>query len=180
MCLEQKLGAWGVRYRKSSECYYVRATKDLGKRSFKYFSRKKTAPREIFGPHESKTTPGRTAYYRHSAFEGKFLTFNENWFLEINPTYVFTSNGVSESRFASDRLSGIKKLEKNDAVLGQVIMWSRFLKQRSLFKREYAFLKFGNILKFDCEQHIPDESWLFRSDPDAELFDEDIEDGLFT
>lgn len=174
-CLDQKLRAWGVRYRKASECYCVRSTEDLAERTFTYQSRRQRTIRTIFGPHASKTTEGRIAYYRHSAFGGQFLCFNEKWFLEINPTYVFTSDGLRESRFAADRLSGIKRLEKNDAVLGQVIMWARFLKQRSLYKREYPFLKFGKLANFDFEQNIDDDAWMSRKDPDPEMLEEEPE-----
>lgn len=182
ICLDKKLRAWSVSYRRESDCYCVWATRDLNRRTFVYRSKKHKTTREIFGPYESKTTEGRIAYYRHSAFEGRFLYFSEQWYLEINPTYVFTTNGYNESKYAADRLAGIKRLEKNDAVLGQVIMWERFLTSPpTFFKPEYPFLKFGKLVTFDCKQHIDDNAWILRHDSDVENLEEDnkVNLGLF-
>jgi len=183
ICLNKKLRAWRVSYRRESDCYCVWATRSLKLRTYIYRSRKHKTTREMFGPYESKTTEGRIAYYRHSAFVGRFLYFGEQWYLEINPTYVFTSNGYNESKYAAERLAGIKRLEKNDAVLGQVIMWGRFLaRPATFFQAEYPFLRFGKLVTFDCEQHINDKTWLHRHDSDAENLEEDnkIAAGLFS
>lgn len=181
-CLNTKLRASAASYRRESDCYCVWATRDLTRRIFTYRSRRQKTSRETFGPYESKRTEGRIAYYRHSAFEGRFLRFNEQWYLQINPTYVFTTNGYNESKYAGERLAGIKRLEKNDAVLGQLITWTRFLTQPpTFFKPEYPFLKFGKLVTFDCEHHIDDKAWLLRRDPDTEGMEKDIADnwGLF-
>ncbi|MHC4477991.1 MAG: DUF4365 domain-containing protein [Planctomycetota bacterium] len=181
-CLNSKLRAWAASYRRESDCYCVWATKDLTRRIFTYRSKKQKTSRDTFVPYKSKTTEGRIAYYRHSAFEGRFLRFDEQWYLEINPTYVFTSNGYNESRYAAERLAGIKRLEKNDAVLGQLIMWQRFLtRHATFFKPEYPFLRLGKLVTFDCEQHIDDGAWVRRQDPDVENIgqDNEVECGLF-
>jgi len=178
-CLDRKLRVWAASYRRESGCYCVWATRDLRRRIFTYHSKRQKTSRETFGPYESKTTEGRIAYYRHSAFEGRFLRFGEKWYLEINPTYVFTTNGYNESKYAAERLAGIKRLEKNDAVLGQLIMWARFLTPPpTFFKPEYPFLKFDKLVTFDCEQHIDDKAWLLRPDSDVENLEEDNEVSL--
>lgn len=173
-CLDTRLRKHGCSYNKKYECYYIWATRGLTTREFSYKSHKQKAKREVFGPYGSKTAEGRIAYYRHSAFEGHFLRIDKKWFLEINPTYVFTFDGYSESKYFADRLSTIKRLEKNDAVVGQVIMWSRFLTQGStLFKPEYKLLRFGKLLIFETDCPINDKIWLERRDPEVEEISED-------
>ena len=78
--------------------------------------------------------------------------------------------GYNESKFAAERLSGIKRKELNEAVRGQVIMWSRFLTQKgTLFRPEYEMLKFQKLLLLKTECSIMDDIWLERKDPDAEV-----------
>lgn len=176
-CLDTRLRKHACSYNKQYDCYCIWAPKDLQKREFSYRSYSQRTKREVFTPYESRTTEGRIAYYRHSAFMGNFLKIENKWYLEINPTYVFTSNGYNKSRYAAERLSNIKLLERNDAVCGQVIMWSRFLTQRgNLFKADYKMLKFRKLLKLTTNCSINDRAWLERGDSDAEEVSEEDSD----
>jgi len=180
-CLDKRLRKHGCSYNKQYGCYFIWATQNLQKTEFSYRSHTQKTTREIFAPYESKTTKGRIAYCRHSAFIGHFLRIENKWYLEINPTYVFTSDGHNQSRYAAERLSNIKLLERNDAVCGQVIMWSRFLTQRgTLFKADYKMLEFSKLLQIMTNCSINDKAWLERCDSDAEEVSEDDHDvGLF-
>jgi hypothetical protein len=180
-CLESRLRRHYCSYRKQSECYCIWATKDKSARYFKYASRLNETGREIFGPHESKKIEGRIAYYRHSAFIGHFKRIEQKWYLEINPTYVFTSDGFQESNYSAERLSTMRRIERNDAVFGQVIMWSRFLTQTgNLFRPQYDMLKFGKLLQLKTDSSVDEELWLERRDTDAENhLEEDIGMELF-
>jgi hypothetical protein len=180
-CLNTRLRRHACSYTKKYDCYCIWATRDLKAREFSYLSQNKRTKREMFGPYESKTTEGRIAYYRHSAFAGRFVRIENEWYLEINPTYVFTSDGYTQSRYAAERLSKIKRLERNDAVRGQIITWCRFLTQRgTLFEPDYGMLKFGRLLRLKTSCSINDKQWLERSDLDAEVISEEDEDmGLF-
>ena len=71
-------------------------------------------------------------------------------------------------RFEKEHLSGIKRLEKNPAVLGQLIMWAEFLitpAQGELFVASYPFLQFDRLEEFETEVGIDDKTWL-RSEDD--------------
>ncbi len=169
-CLDTRLRRHGCSYSNKYNCYHIWATKNLKSKQFRYRSRKQRTSREMFGPYASKTTEGRIAYYRHSAFEGYFLRIENKWYLEINPTYVFTSDGYNKSKYAAERLSGIKRMELNDAVRGQVIMWYRFLTQKStLFRSEYEMLRFQKLLLLKTDCSIKDDIWLARKGTDAEV-----------
>ena len=112
--------------------------------------------------HLSKDPAKETAYFRHSAFIARFQRFANDWYLEITPTYHFTSDGYREDRFAGEHLKKIKELENNGAVMGQFVMWRFYLMDRTssdMFAGEYPFLKFGLAKDFSVEWGVPDKLW---------------------
>jgi hypothetical protein len=104
------------------------------------------------------------SYYRHSACEGQFVQYGESWYLQITPTYHFTRDGERTSKYAADLMAGIKRLETNHAVHGQLIMWAHVLTERSLFDIEPQFLEFGSLIGFELDVGIDDEAWLKDED----------------
>jgi hypothetical protein len=56
---------------------------------------------------------GETRYVRHLGFEPRFVSFGDQWFLEITPTYHFTRDGREPDRFAAEHRSGIKRIERH-------------------------------------------------------------------
>jgi len=86
------------------------------------------------------------------------------WYLQITPNYHFTRDGDRLSRFAPDLLSGIKRLETNQAVHGQVVMWAHLLTERDLFDTGPRFLDFASLLEFPLEVGIDDDAWLKDED----------------
>ncbi len=100
-------------------------------------------------------------YYRHSACQGQFRLFGQTWYLEITPTYFFTWDGHHLDGSYEERLKGIKRLERNGAVAGQLVMWaSIFAKPDGLFTAPYRFLEFGSLSRFRVDFGIDDEAWL--------------------
>src|SRR5262249_46576280 len=89
----------------------------------------------------------------------------EGWYLEITPTYRYTSDGYSIYRFYEDQLKGIKRFEDNPAVLGQIVMWTSILKQaRDMFDLTDPFLEFGELKIFELDAGLYDEHWLKNED----------------
>lgn len=167
-CLRDMLAPHDVVYDKRLDIFYFKATRNLTPRRLSYPSLKQLADKTVFGPHESKTTAGHVAYYRHSAFRGMFRRFDDTWFLELTPTYYFSSDGRQESRFAAERTSGIKRLERNRAVLGQLLMWTECLTQGpTLFRPGYSFLAFSCPERFHLDAGVDDADWLRHEDDDA-------------
>ena len=164
--LNQSLGEFlyrcYVRFDRSLGIYYFSATPDLSSRKFRYRSRAHWTSRVVFKGYPSTKDPTRMKYYRHSAFEGQFFRFDDTWFLRVRPTYHFTRDGRQRSKYAGDNLAGIKRLENNQAVHGQTVMWAEFLRQeRSLFEQdEPSFLGFGEPLSFQVEAGVDDAVWI--------------------
>ncbi|MCB2160511.1 DUF4365 domain-containing protein [bacterium] len=176
MCLKEKLYPQ-MRYSDRKDCFYFSATKNLSNRKISYSSTKGgVVTRTVFKGYKNKKDPTRIAYYRHSAFEGNFKFYDRNWYLEITPTYYFTRDGIRIDRWYEDRLKTIKQLEKNPAVLGQVMMWQDYLSRpNDMFSKKYPFLEFGKLKKFQVGIGLYDNDWL---QTETERERKDIQPGL--
>jgi hypothetical protein len=114
-CLSAKAYALGLRYDKDYRCHYFKATNDLSDLKLGYKSLTNDTTRTVFRGYPKKSNPKEIAYYRHSAFEGRFKRFEDAWSLEITPTYHFTRDGRWPSAFYDDKLTGIKQLARRRA-----------------------------------------------------------------
>ncbi len=175
-CLGAKAYSLGLRYEKDHRCHYFKATKKLGDRRLSYKSVVNETARTVFKRYAKKGDPSETAYYRHSAFEGRFKRFEGTWYLEITPTYHFTRDGYRPSAFYEDKLTGIKQLETNQALLGQTVMWAEYLsRDGDLFEPKYPLLEFDGLATFELAAGIDEDAW--RKDDEAGD-EEDAPEGL--
>jgi hypothetical protein len=175
-CLSAKAYALGLRYDKDHHCHYFKATNDLSDLKLGYKSLVNETARTVFRRYPKKGNREETAYYRHSAFEGRFKRFDDAWYLEITPTYHFTGDGQWPSAFYEDNLTGIKQLETNQAVLGQTAMWAEYLsRDGNLLEPQYPMLRFEGLVKVELGAGIEDEAWLAR---DKEGGEDESSDGL--
>jgi len=172
--LQAQLREDGILFSKLNGFFYHRASDDLSDVRRSYMSRRNEASRDVFKRYQSKLDPDKTSYYRHSAFVGQFLQLDGNWFLQITPTYRFTHDGKNDSRFSADALSGIKRLEKNQAVHGQVVMWGALLQAENLFNQG-NLLKFLPLMKFETQSGFDDSDWRKREDEEKQMSMEDVE-----
>lgn len=111
--------------------------------------------------YDKKLKEERLSYIRHHAFRPGFRRIDGRWYLEIEPDYLFTSDGRRESRRAAEYLSGIKRLDRNLAVIGHLRMWAHLLtRPPSLLAAEPPLLTFGELVTVDVSPGIDDELWL--------------------
>ena len=173
-CFRAKTRTLDLWYERDRHFYYFKATKKLSERKLSYKSLVKETTRVVFKRYPKKSNPEETSYYRHSAFEGRFKRFDGTWYLEITPTYHFTRDGWEPSAFYEDKLTGIKQLETNQALLGQTIMWAEFLKDGgSLFESRYPLLGFDELAKFDIAAGIDEAAWLEDDETSTENSSDD-------
>lgn len=160
-CLSQRLKALGLRYDQSREAYYYEASPDLTEIQVPYASVKVQTSRTVFKKYKSRSG---FEYYRHTAFEPRFRRYDGEWYLSITPTYHFTEDGQKRLRFYESKLKGIKALEKNSAVLGQVVFFASVLTDplHTLFNTQpdYPHLGFDGLKRLAIEYGIDDASWL--------------------
>lgn len=152
-----------VRYWPKEDCYAI-----TGKpRKLSYQSLKRPSKITVVSQFKKDAADGRHfEWYRHLALRTQFRCLEGNWFLEITPTYRFTSDGSTLDRLHLDRLKGIKRIEGNRAVLSSVLFWADYLRPKTnLFNGTPPPLQFGSLATFDSGVGIVDQEWL-SDDPD--------------
>jgi Domain of unknown function (DUF4365) len=178
-CLSQKLRGERINFNKVRDCYYFLADGENNipvVRILKEMSLVRSATKTVVMARMSKKNPGHVSYWRHLALEPQFILLDGIWHLQITPTYLFTFDGHRLSRFAEDNLKGIKKLEKNNAVLRNVLTWANFLQPKTdWFANRYEMLKFGPLLKSEVAAGIIDQEWLNHAeDEEADALRTDL------
>ena len=119
-----------VRWWQQLSCYMFAAGLNRAPVKKRYRSLKQDAEITVVSKYDSTNKNGvKLDFLRHLAFRGQFRLFDDQWYLEITPTYVFTWDGKSQYRFHENSLSGIKRLEGNRAVLSSLLLWADTLAQ---------------------------------------------------
>lgn len=112
-------------------------------------------------------TSGKSRYIRHLAFGGYFERLAGKWYVEITPSYVFTSDSVQPYRYEADLLSGIKLLDHNNTLLSQLHLSVDLLPRKAdLVHSDYPFLRFGELLDVCTPCGVNDKEWLSHEDLD--------------
>jgi hypothetical protein len=176
-CLRSFAGKIGMRYSREDDALYFKKTSDLSPRVRRYRSRQQRAERVVFREYRSKTDPSKIFYYRHVGFEPRFRHFDGRWCLEINPTYLFTSDGENTHPYHEEYLAKIKSIEGSGAVGGTVVMFAALLRDREgLFADNYPHLGFGNLLEGELEVGIDDKFW--SEDDNRKRAEEPVEEAV--
>jgi hypothetical protein len=151
-------------YWSSKRYLFFKLRRDRKRNKFSYKSFEKQTSREVVKSY-SKPGESKPSYYQHAAFVPNFIELGDSWYLAIEPTYHFTSDGYHEFRYASDRLSGIKRLETNQSVRGHVGMWKAFLIRHPDLLRHDA-LRFEAVPDLELPFGVPDDLWRGNEDED--------------
>ena len=137
---------------------YFRATADLAPRKIRGGSGRQ---RLVFNPKYKDNEPAEIRYCQHAALEWQFLLADGQWLCALTPTYHYTRDGYHESRYASELLSGIKRLERNAAVYHTTRMWAAYLHSRNGEPgTSEAILGYGSLLDYTADRGIDDAAWL--------------------
>jgi hypothetical protein len=171
-----------VEFHERFEYYFVMPTRDLRARVTRYRSLTQETQRATFRPYMSKTDPQRVSYYRHSALTTQIFQLNGDWFVALTPTYHYTRDGYRTSAYREEQLKGIKRLERNGAVLGQILMWTSILRrERDLFTASRPQVLFGEPNQLELGWGVEDKAWLPNETDDVRaIMDmEDNNPGLF-
>jgi hypothetical protein len=146
-------------------------------RSFSYRSFENQTSRKVVKAYK-RNGETNASYFRHDAFHPNFVRFGGEWYLAIEPTYHFTSDGYHEFRYSSDRMSGIKRLETNQSVRGHIGMWTAFLvRQPDLLRKDP--LVFEALPGLPHPFGVPDNLWRENEDDDEKKRMEKAQYDLF-
>jgi len=142
---------------------YFRATKDLAVRSIRSANGRSHL---VFHPKPKQHAPDEVGYCKHAALEWRFLVFDGEWYCALTPTYHYTRDGVRDSFYMSEYLTGIKQRERNSSVYGKVRLWASYLHgEDGVINPQETILDYGELVTYTADRAIDDEAWLF--DPRA-------------
>lgn len=159
VALREDLWTQGVRYYGDQEVYAFMGRLNEPPRRLKYPNVRVRSTMTVVAHYEAIPKNGKPyKYLRHLAFQGRFRLLGGRWYLEITPTYRFTRDGKELERFHENRLSGIKRLEGNRAVLSQLLAWQALL--RSPWRRadRVRLLEFAPLVSFRFSSGIDESS----------------------
>jgi hypothetical protein len=151
---------------KKAKLFYFRALAENEPLTFYYDASKKRTDADVVNVSRSKTGNTVVEFVRHHAFVPRFDSFYNQWFLVVNPTYYFTTNGFITHSHPHALLSGKKRMDNSGALRGQVIMWHRFLSaaqraETGLFAQapDPALLRFGTPPIVELPTRVPEDVW---------------------
>ena len=157
----RKRGLWhsGI-----ERCFYFPTLSGYRVNSYRYKSLAKETSRKVTTIRRDQETKD-VIYIKHTAFRYDWVRLNDKWYLAVVPHYFYSIDNKTPYPYAEDLLSGIKRMERQGAVLGQVLMWKeKLIESGTLFQNVNALIKFGDLLKCECQRGLDEEAWL-RNDP---------------
>jgi hypothetical protein len=153
-------------WNKDRKLYYFRALTENTSRTFSYDASKKKASTEVVNVAENKADKSHVDFVRHHAFVPRFERLFDQWYLVINPTYFFTTNGFIPHSYPAALLAGKKRLDNSASLRGQVVMWHRFLSRHDREKDTFFAdsssapgLKFGEPPTVALATRVPEDVW---------------------
>jgi hypothetical protein len=178
--LREDLDAKGVWFFFDDKVYAFAGRPDEEPRSYRYQNIRQRSAITVVSHYTREAKDGRTyTFLRHLAFAGRFRRIDATFYLEVTPTYRFTTDGKQKDQFHDDRVSGIKRLERNRAVLSQVRLWNDVLVAPA--EDGEALLSFKQALSFEYTPKFEVQLVSWEEYPDEEVGDaEDVAGGTIT
>jgi nucleoside phosphorylase len=166
--LREDLWSQGVRYYPDQDVYAFMGRPEEPPRQLRYANVKVRSTATVVAHYEREAKSGKSyTYLRHNAFQGRFRLFEAAWYLEITPTYRFTRNGKDLDRYHEERLSGIKRLERNRSVLSQLLQWQAQLRSPWTRVDHQRLLEFGPLISFRFASDVDESSLTPLDDPQS-------------
>ena len=157
-------------YEPSSRALYFRARGEFRPRTYRYRGLVNESRAEVVKVWRGRD--GRGGSVRHHAFVPRFLRLGDEWYLTVNPTFVFTRDGYRPHWNAADLIAGKKKHEREGALRGQFVMWRHLLVEASprgdLLSADDGLgpLGFEALPALVLPRTVPESAWK-RDDPNA-------------
>lgn len=160
-------------YLRKERLFHFRAIEANRSRGYRYVANVNETSARVVSAYANKKNPNGQGYVRHHAAGFRFERLSDEWFLVVDPTFYFTKDGFQPHRFPEALLAGKKRLERNAAIRGQVIMWQHLLVESGkvsagLFDgdKPEPILHFEDLPLIQLPQAVPESSWI-RTDPRA-------------
>lgn len=137
-CIADHFFSIGLRVDTAKKRAYFTKNYDGTPKEIKYQARLKKATRTVAKPRTNKVT-GKTYYWEHKSIWYSFERIGQNWYLFVNPSYVFTIDGV-KLLLKSERVNilSTKRASRdyNMNIHNDITFWASYISQG----KEGAFL----------------------------------------
>lgn len=160
-------------YLRKERLFHFRATEINKSRSYRYVANVNETSAKVVSAYANKKNPKGRGFVRHHAAGFRFERLADEWFLIVDPTFYYTNDGFQPHRFPEALLAGKKRLERNAAVRGQVMMWQHLLVESGKLEaglfdtdKPEPILGFETLPLIQLSQAVPESSWT-RTDPRA-------------
>jgi len=160
LSLDRKLHHMDVEFHSKMEIYFFRLPTGLKTWKIPYRSIYKNTSRKVVEYYPNKKDSARPGYFRHLAFSAQLIFLEGKWYLELTPTYYYTRDGACRIKKYETLLSGMKRLERNGAVLGQTVFLGEYLSRPPDLFRYDSGLHFDGLVNFEAEFGFDDTAWL--------------------
>jgi len=157
ICLTQFCWDQKIAFNRENKIHYFIWESKTGERRIKAKSLQNTGNQTVGKWHASKRTDGE-GYFRHKAALSNFVRLGNRWYLEVTPTYYFTSDGRTEYWNSEALLAGIKRMDRHAAVRGNLLLWRSIFSERDLTKR-YNLIAFDPPAEFELNTGVDDDAW---------------------
>ncbi len=138
----------------------------------------RSSGRTVVVAQEAKTREGHTGY-RHDAATITVRRLDDQWYVQIRPTYLFTWDGVKVSSHHDSALSAIKKIETHPAVSQALRMWAHLLVEKlTLDAKQTEPFTLAPLVSTSSPRSITDRTWK-RVSPKELGYDDRDEPTLF-
>lgn len=153
--------------KEKKQFYFLPKPKGIA-RQFQYLGAKQKTKADVVSVYKKSKGEGPIDYVRHHSFEPRFERLAEQWYLIVSPSYFFTTDGTRRLSYPDTLLSGKKRLDNNNTVRGQVIMWHRLLSGMGFEDEGQLFgpkvesdhiLQIGNPPVLELPRSVPEDVW---------------------
>ena len=129
----------------------------------------KAKPRAVVQARFSTDEDRHFTGYRHDAAELTIRDLDDQWAIQINPTYLFTWDGSQLSGHHDKALAGIKTFDRHRAVSASVRMWQHLFTERQtlLAPNPHEFFDLQPLLEVVVPFSINADDWAEMSDEEA-------------
>lgn len=125
---------------------------------------KKKAIRTVYEVKQQSKDPTKTAFHKHLCFDISYSKFEDDWYAHIVPSWYYSFNGHSRSRWHHDLLTKQKRLEYNQTVRNLVRFVAYFLSQAT----QEADLKYSELVELQVEDSNSEGTEEDLNDPQEE------------
>lgn len=115
---------------------------------------KKAAIRRVYELKYQRKDPTKVAHHTHLSFDPTFTKLDNDWYVQLVPSWYYSYNGYVRSNWHEDLLSTQKRLEHNASVRNMVRFVAHFLSKLDDAEDEDQDdrLRFLDLLEFDVEE----------------------------